>query len=197
MENHTPVVRRAATVYKKRARHTVEEDSRTGTRPVPQTPDPAEDENSRRVGNLHSDSSVSTVKGSSPAKEEPKQEVCEAPIAPASKRRAVPSVKSKASTPQRQPKKYQQLCLDFGQKSIGPRQCPECGMSYNAVQKDDDALHRRFHKAVVNGIEWPVGCSRRFQLLREFNVIWGHRLLQMRRSSVLLSILLEAVARSS
>jgi len=70
-----------------------------------------------------------------------------------------PSSKSK-SKPKETPKPkpiLQQLTLDFGQKQIGPKRCADCGMSYNPVQKDDEEVHRKFHKAVTAGIEWPVG----------------------------------------
>ncbi|KAI9103244.1 ESCO1/2 acetyl-transferase-domain-containing protein [Phlyctochytrium arcticum] len=50
---------------------------------------------------------------------------------------------------------YEQLVLDFGQKGLGPTTCEECGMSFSP-ETEDDVLHKRYHRAVMNGAEWKL-----------------------------------------
>ncbi|CAG8561642.1 2947_t:CDS:2 [Acaulospora morrowiae] len=45
-------------------------------------------------------------------------------------------------------KEYEQLYLDFGQKSFNASTCPECHMSYNRGTIDDEALHAKYHQAI-------------------------------------------------
>ncbi|KND04864.1 uncharacterized protein SPPG_00563 [Spizellomyces punctatus DAOM BR117] len=51
--------------------------------------------------------------------------------------------------------KYEQLFLDLGQKDTGLVTCPDCGMAFSKAKAEDDALHQKYHRAVVNGVEWP------------------------------------------
>ncbi|OZJ04792.1 hypothetical protein BZG36_01873 [Bifiguratus adelaidae] len=58
----------------------------------------------------------------------------------------------------KQPKKttprYEQLYLDLGQKNLFSYTCPECRMSYARGRIEDDALHERYHKASIGGIDY-------------------------------------------
>ncbi|KAL1918756.1 uncharacterized protein VTP21DRAFT_2778 [Calcarisporiella thermophila] len=53
-------------------------------------------------------------------------------------------------------KRYEQLFLDFNQKSMAPVTCLECGLSYNPGTGEDDILHARHHKAVMGQMDYPV-----------------------------------------
>ena len=56
-------------------------------------------------------------------------------------------------TPQPKPKPAEQLYLDFGQRSFGQRQeCKTCGLLYTQGQPEDEEMHRRHHRRVVQGI---------------------------------------------
>ncbi|KAJ3189423.1 N-acetyltransferase esco2 [Gaertneriomyces sp. JEL0708] len=49
---------------------------------------------------------------------------------------------------------FEQLFLDLGQKDVGITTCPECGMKYSKAKSEDEALHVRYHRASIDGIEW-------------------------------------------
>ncbi|KAJ2349008.1 hypothetical protein GGH91_001069 [Coemansia sp. RSA 2671] len=40
----------------------------------------------------------------------------------------------------------EQTFLDFGQKPLATKPCPECGMAYQRGREEDEALHTRFHR---------------------------------------------------
>ncbi|KAJ3047097.1 N-acetyltransferase esco2 [Rhizophlyctis rosea] len=61
---------------------------------------------------------------------------------------------STTPTPQKQPKKYEQLFLDLGQKNAGLQKCAACGMEYTVGKGEDETLHDRYHKAMTGGMEW-------------------------------------------
>ncbi|KAI8593760.1 ESCO1/2 acetyl-transferase-domain-containing protein [Geranomyces variabilis] len=52
------------------------------------------------------------------------------------------------------PATYEQLHLDLGQKDAVVTRCPECGMEYSKAKLEDDALHAKYHRSVVQGVEW-------------------------------------------
>ncbi|KAJ3279549.1 Establishment of cohesion 1 [Borealophlyctis nickersoniae] len=52
-------------------------------------------------------------------------------------------------------KKYEQLHLDLGQKNVGSVTCKACGMEYALGKQEDEALHDRYHRTAVGGIDWP------------------------------------------
>ncbi|KAI8998394.1 ESCO1/2 acetyl-transferase-domain-containing protein [Gaertneriomyces semiglobifer] len=49
---------------------------------------------------------------------------------------------------------FEQLFLDLGQRDVGITTCPECGMKYSKAKPEDEALHVRYHRASIDGIEW-------------------------------------------
>jgi hypothetical protein len=55
----------------------------------------------------------------------------------------------------KRPKKYEQLQFDLGTKQ-GPVNCKECLMSYRTTHSEDLALHAKYHKAIVQGIDYKV-----------------------------------------
>ncbi|CAG8607585.1 4926_t:CDS:2, partial [Acaulospora colombiana] len=54
----------------------------------------------------------------------------------------------------RRVKEYEQLFLDLGQKSFNTCTCTDCNMSYNRGTIDDEALHAKYHQAIVGGISY-------------------------------------------
>ncbi|RUS18899.1 ESCO1/2 acetyl-transferase-domain-containing protein [Endogone sp. FLAS-F59071] len=60
-----------------------------------------------------------------------------------------------ACAPNPKPKRYEQLFLDLGQRNFGATTCPECQMSYNRGQGEDDTIHEAYHRAAVGGIDYP------------------------------------------
>ena len=49
-----------------------------------------------------------------------------------------------------------QLVLDLGQKDFGIKSCPECLMEYHIGNLDDQDVHMRYHRNIVNGMDWLV-----------------------------------------
>ncbi|KAJ1674769.1 hypothetical protein EV182_002598 [Spiromyces aspiralis] len=56
---------------------------------------------------------------------------------------------SRAPTGARSRPNLEQTFLDFGQKPLAPLRCPECSMTYQRGQPDDEALHRSYHKVYL------------------------------------------------
>ncbi|CAJ0650923.1 14057_t:CDS:2 [Entrophospora sp. SA101] len=46
----------------------------------------------------------------------------------------------------------EQLFLELGQKNFSFYTCPECKMCYSRGISEDDALHSKYHRAVIGGI---------------------------------------------
>ena len=65
-------------------------------------------------------------------------------------------------TPQPKAKPAEQLYLDFGQRSFGQRQeCKTCGLLYTLGQPEDEEMHRRHHRRVVQGISMHPSAADR------------------------------------
>ncbi|CAG8728176.1 5755_t:CDS:2, partial [Dentiscutata heterogama] len=58
------------------------------------------------------------------------------------------------SPPKKRVKQAEQMFLDFGQKNFGTYTCPECHMPYSRGTVEDEAIHAKYHKAVVRGIAY-------------------------------------------
>lgn len=50
--------------------------------------------------------------------------------------------------------KYQQLCLDLGQRNFGHVTCKVCGMVYTFGQAEDEGEHSRFHRKYLKGVSF-------------------------------------------
>ncbi|CAG8483584.1 854_t:CDS:2 [Scutellospora calospora] len=59
-----------------------------------------------------------------------------------------------ASPPRKRVKQSEQMFLDFGQKNFDTYTCPECQMPYSRGTVEDEAIHAKYHKAVVRGITY-------------------------------------------
>lgn len=51
-----------------------------------------------------------------------------------------------------------QLQIDAGQKEFGMKVCPQCEMTYNVHEAEDEIIHNRYHNA-VNTLAFKVRCS--------------------------------------
>ncbi|RIB26075.1 ESCO1/2 acetyl-transferase-domain-containing protein [Gigaspora rosea] len=59
-----------------------------------------------------------------------------------------------ASPAKKRVKQTEQMFLDFGQRNFSTYTCPECHMPYSRGTVEDEAVHAKYHKAVVRGITY-------------------------------------------
>lgn len=59
-----------------------------------------------------------------------------------------------ASPSKKRVKQTEQMFLDFGQRNFSTYTCPECHMPYSRGTVEDEAVHAKYHKAVVRGITY-------------------------------------------
>ncbi|KAJ3023045.1 hypothetical protein HKX48_004527 [Thoreauomyces humboldtii] len=85
------------------------------------------------------------------------------PLAPVTVTKTPPSPAAptpklqKPATPNRTaepPQVYEQLHLDLGQKGAGTVTCKDCHMEYAKYKSEDAAIHERYHRVAVNGVDW-------------------------------------------
>lgn len=60
----------------------------------------------------------------------------------------------KCKTVNSKSQKYQQLCLDLGQKNFGHVTCKVCGMVYTFGQAEDEGEHSKFHRKYLRGVSF-------------------------------------------
>ncbi|KAJ1964478.1 hypothetical protein GGI12_001398 [Dipsacomyces acuminosporus] len=65
---------------------------------------------------------------------------------------------------QAEPSTKEQTFLDFGQRLIAPKPCPQCNMTYQQGRGEDELLHKKFHSAwrrrQTGLLAWNAGASR-------------------------------------